>query len=81
MITCESPLQMPGDAQVEVVECPSRPAETAYFEFIFRFPDVISANQPELQDHEVLHLAETADSFAFLNSEEEDIYNDLIKKP
>ncbi len=34
----------------------------------------------EMNDREVIQFAESTGSFAFLNSPEEDIYNDLAKK-
>jgi len=53
-----------------------------YFQFFVTFPppaaDIPTA---ELSDSELLSIADKAGTFDFLNSPEEDIYNDVLKKP
>jgi hypothetical protein len=82
MIAIESPLQIvsQADAQDEFANRANKPLD-CYIELEFVFPDVLYAQDSNLNDREVLKLAENAGSFAFLDSSEEDIYNDLIKKP
>ena len=52
-----------------------------YFEFHVTFPPPI-AEVPtvELSDSELLTATEKSGTFDFLNSPEEDIYNDVLKK-
>jgi hypothetical protein len=61
-----------GPAQVEGKGCAP---DTAYFETTIVFPVLFEDEEQELSDHEVLQLAESAGSFSFLDSSEEDIYS------
>jgi hypothetical protein len=75
MITAELPLQeMPAVVRTEPakVHC----GDTVYYEFAWVFPPPVV----ELTDREVLMLAEDSGAFTFLDSPEEDIYNDLLAK-
>ena len=52
-----------------------------YVQLEYVFPNVVVIAESELKeltDHEVLELAESGTSFAFLDSPEEDVYNDLL---
>ena len=49
----------------------------SYIEIGFDFPPVFVIK--EMTDHEVVQLAEGSTSLAFLDSPDEDIYNDLLK--
>lgn len=53
-----------------------------YFQFYVTFPPPV-ADIPtvELSDSELLAAADKAGTFDFLNSPEEDIYADALKKP
>jgi hypothetical protein len=78
MIMMESPLQIEQPAPHVFGKGSAR--FISYYEFEFRFISVIANQEPELNQHEVLQLAENAGSFAFLDSAEEDVYNDLAQK-
>ena len=52
-----------------------------YFQFYVTFPPPIAEIPAvEMSDSELLVAAEKAGTFDFLNSPEEDIYNDALKK-
>jgi hypothetical protein len=53
---------------------------TTYFEFRVSLPAIAAVATTELSDSELLVAAEKAGTFEFLNSSEEDGYNDLLKK-
>jgi hypothetical protein len=53
---------------------------TTYFEFRLTLPTIADVSATELSDSELLVAAEKAGTFEFLNSPEEDDYNDLLKK-
>ena len=53
---------------------------TTYFEFRMTLPAIAAASSVELSDCELLVAAEKVGTFEFLNSPEEDGYNDLLKK-
>ncbi|MGA2855194.1 MAG: hypothetical protein ABSE90_13850 [Verrucomicrobiota bacterium] len=80
MFATESPLlTLERGGRFEITPQSSRP-KTSYFQFDIVFPVFIEAQMMEMNDREVIQFAESAGSFAFLNSPEEDIYNDLAKK-
>jgi hypothetical protein len=81
MIAIESPLQIVRSVGAQSENgCQANKPTDSYVEFEFVFPDMVYALNSDLDDHEVLLLAGNSGSFAFLDSPEEDIYNDLIKK-
>jgi len=52
-----------------------------YFQFFVTFPPpAVDIPAAELSDSELLLAADKAGTFDFLNSPEEDIYNDVLKK-
>jgi hypothetical protein len=53
---------------------------STYFEFRLTFPVIINVAATELSDSELLIAAEKAGTFEFLNSPQEDGYNDLLEK-
>ena len=53
---------------------------STYFEFRLTLPIIVAVAATELSDSELLVAAEKAGTFEFLNSPEEDRYNDLLKK-
>ncbi len=56
--------------------------ESSYFQFCIIFPPpVIDMVAAELSDSELLTAIDKSGTFDFLNSPEEDIYNDMPKKP
>ncbi len=85
MTTIESPLLRFGkdfsaDAilpENEVIGIGAKPF-ASYTELQFAFSQVF-VSIAEMSDNEVVQLAESSNSFAFLDSPEEDIYNDLLK--
>lgn len=54
-------------------------ASTHFYSWEFVFPNGIAVIQPELTEKEIIQLAESSGSFSFLDSAEEDVYNDLLK--
>jgi hypothetical protein len=53
---------------------------STYFEIRITFPVLFEIASQEMTDAELVFAAERTGTFDFLNSSEEDGYNDLIKK-
>ncbi len=53
---------------------------TTYFEFRLTLPTIVAVAATGLSDSELLVAAEKAGTFEFLDSTEEDGYNDLLQK-
>jgi hypothetical protein len=84
MIAIESPLlemgkdfaEVPGTPPNKVVGIGEKPF-VSYTQLECVFPPVFFWR--EMSDNEVVQLAESSGSFAFLDSPDEDIYNALLK--
>lgn len=71
--------QLSADPYNQIRGVGAQPYES-YFEMEIVFTDAFPCIELEASDREMIQLAESSGSFAFLNSEEEDIYNDALKK-
>jgi hypothetical protein len=84
MTTIEQPLIAFDSAASSPRNQPVREGErlcVSYIELEYVFPDVnIAPVKEELTENELIQLAESVGSFSFLDSPEEDIYNDVLNK-
>ncbi|MGD0252662.1 MAG: hypothetical protein ABSC01_08190 [Verrucomicrobiota bacterium] len=85
MIAIESPLLQFGQDFAEVTGAPTNKVSGVGEEPFISYTELMCVFAPlvfsitEMSDNEVVQLAESSASFAFLDSPEEDIYNDLLK--
>jgi hypothetical protein len=83
-VTLEQPgyYQKANDADLSHLARPEGSRfKVTYFQFNVTFPPAMTEiPSVEFSDSELLMIAEKAGTFDFLNSPEEDIYNDVLKK-
>jgi FixJ family two-component response regulator len=68
------------EASADLAKTRGSELHSTYFEFRVTLPVVIGVAVSEMSDTELLLAAEKAGTFEFLNTPEEDGYNDLLPK-